>query len=68
VWNIALDGFGNHDPGKGRYEGLRPLWDHLHPELPWAEKCAARTETVGEVAERIDAYLAAHPVLPDAEA
>jgi hypothetical protein len=67
VWNIALDGFGNHDPGKGRYEGLRPLWDHLHPGRPWAEKCAARTETVGEVVERIDAYLAAHPVQPDAE-
>jgi hypothetical protein len=65
VWNIALDGFGNHDPGKGRYEGLRPLWDHLHPGRPWAEKCAARTETVGEVVERIDAYLAAHPVQPD---
>src|SRR6266699_6936132 len=27
VWNLALDGFGNHDPGRGRYQGTRPLWD-----------------------------------------
>ena len=23
VWNPCLDGFGNHDPGKGRYNGQR---------------------------------------------
>lgn len=65
VWNISLDGFGNHDPGRGRYGGLRPLWDHLHPGRPWADKCAARTETIEEVVERIGEYLEAHPVLPD---
>lgn len=62
VWNIALDGFGNHDPGKGRYNGLRPLWDHMHPGRAWAEKCAPRTETLPEVAERIAEYLDAHPL------
>lgn len=62
VWNIALDGFGNHDPGKGRYNGLRPLWDHLHPGRSWAEKCAARTETQQEVNQRIAEYLEAHPL------
>ena len=30
VWNLALDGFGNHDPGAGRYNGFRPLWDVLY--------------------------------------
>lgn len=61
VWNIALDGFGNHDPGKGRYKGLRPLWDHLHPGRPWAERCAAREETFEEVLGRLAAFLEAHP-------
>lgn len=65
VWNIALDGFGNHDPGRGRYEGLRPLWDHLHPGRPWAERCAARSETVHDVVVRIAEYLEAHPVRVD---
>lgn len=62
VWNIALDGFGNHDPGKGRYNGLRPLWDHLHPGRSWAERCAARTETQQEVNQRIAEYLEVHPL------
>jgi len=31
VWNQVLDGFGNHDPGKGRYSGKMPFWDCVHP-------------------------------------
>jgi hypothetical protein len=62
VWNIALDGFGNHDPGKGRYEGLRPLWDHVHPGRGWATKCAVRSESMEEMSSKLADYLAAHPV------
>lgn len=43
LWNKVLDGFGNHDPGKGRYNQQRSLWDVLHPGRPWAEKCAPNT-------------------------
>ena len=60
IWNIALDGFGNHDPGKGRYSGLRPLWDHFHPGRPWAERCATRSEEQSEIEIRISAFLDAH--------
>jgi len=67
VWNIALDGFGNHDPGKGRYEGLRPLWDHLHPGRPWAARCAERSESADEVRNRIAAFLEAHPLAAEAQ-
>lgn len=62
IWNRALDGFGNHDPGKGRYSGLRPLWDHLHSGRGWADRCAARSETVAEVEQRLVDYLVAHPL------
>jgi hypothetical protein len=62
VWNVALDGFGNHDPGKGRYEGLRPLWDHLHPGRKWADRCAKRPEPIGEVMQRLADFLDAHPL------
>lgn len=31
IWNSSIDGFGNHDPGKHRYTGLRPRWDFMHP-------------------------------------
>lgn len=58
VWNLALDGFGNHDPGAGRYSGQRPLWDVLHPGRGWAERCAARPETADVLVDRISDFLA----------
>jgi Eco29kI restriction endonuclease len=45
VWNVLIDGFGNHDPGAGRYQGLQPRWDVLHPGRQWAPKCRPREET-----------------------
>lgn len=38
VWNQVIDGFGNHDPGKGRNQQKRSVWDTLHPGREWAEK------------------------------
>ena len=39
LWNVAIDGFGNHDPGKGRYEQAKSDWDVIHPGRTWAERC-----------------------------
>lgn len=38
VWNQVIDGFGNHDPGKGRNQQRRSVWDTLHPGREWAGK------------------------------
>ena len=38
LWNRKIDGFGNHDPGKGRYNQQKSAWDLIHPGRPWAEK------------------------------
>lgn len=38
IWNRVIDGFGNHDPGKGRHEGEIAWWDALHPGRSWANK------------------------------
>jgi hypothetical protein len=38
VWNSLIEGFGNHDPGRGRYNSQRPLWDMVHPGRPWANR------------------------------
>jgi hypothetical protein len=61
VWNLALDGFGNHDPGAGRYSGQRPVWDVLHPGRAWAERCADRIETSEGLANRVSKFLASNP-------
>ncbi len=39
IWNQLIDGFGNHDPGSGRYNQQRSPWDVLHPGRAWAMKC-----------------------------
>ncbi|MFO8056367.1 MAG: Eco29kI family restriction endonuclease [bacterium] len=36
LWNMVLEGFGNHDPGKGRKGMKKPKWDIVHPGRPWA--------------------------------
>lgn len=64
VWNALLDGFGNHDPGSGRYNGLRPRWDVLHPGRTWAARCRERTEGATDIARDVETYLrnASYPV------
>jgi hypothetical protein len=39
LWNVAMDGFGNHDPGSGRYEQAKSDWDVVHEGRVWADKC-----------------------------
>lgn len=50
LWNAKLlHGFGNHDPGSGRYKQRRSRWDILHEGRPWAykmEKLAASREDI----------------------
>lgn len=38
VWNSLIPGFGNHDPGSGRYDQAVSVWDTAHPGRPWVEK------------------------------
>ena len=48
VWNLCLDGFGDHDPGSDRYQGEKSWWDTLHQGRPWAANLRAvktRSET-----------------------
>jgi len=62
VWNTLIDGFGNHDPGKGRYNGLRPRWDVLHPGRGWAEKCRERSESAMQIGHDVVEYFRAYPI------
>lgn len=61
LWNKLIDGFGNHDPGKGRHAGLRPRWDVLHPGRPWAERCQPREEVAEQIIREIRDYLRNNP-------
>ena len=66
VWNGMLDGFGNHDPGSGRYQGERPLWDMVHPGRRWAPRLRERAENAEQIGARVTEYLERHPAPRDA--
>lgn len=61
LWNNFVDGFGNHDPGSKRYDGMRPRWDVIHPGRAWAAKCAPRPEKAADIIAEIETYLRTHP-------
>lgn len=48
VWNLCLDGFGDHDPGRGRRDSQRSWWDTLHPGRSWATRLTGRDATEAE--------------------
>ncbi|GHV44311.1 type II restriction-modification system endonuclease [Clostridia bacterium] len=57
VWNRVLDGFGNHDPGKGRHNGMMPQWDCLHPGREWATKLQPCAVSQEQLMARVEEYL-----------
>lgn len=57
LWNMAVDGFGNHDPGSGRYEQARSGWDVIHPGRRWAEKCKGVHKSEQVIQSAIKAHL-----------
>jgi hypothetical protein len=63
LWNLLLDGFGNHDPGSGRHAGLAPRWDVLHPGRSWALKCKPRAETAAQIEREVSIFLELSPPL-----
>ena len=57
LWNKIIDGFGNHNPGKGRHAGMRPRWDVLHPGRAWADNLAERPETPDQITVDVENFL-----------
>lgn len=56
LWNTAVDGFGNHTPGAGRFEQARSDWDVIHPGRTWADMCKGIPKTEDLIHNNISAY------------
>lgn len=59
IWNVCLEGFGNHDPGSGRHQGEITWWDALHPGRAWATKLR-QTRTAQDARHRLRTFLDSH--------
>jgi Eco29kI restriction endonuclease len=64
LWNTSIDGFGNHDPGSGRYEQAKSEWDIIHPGRLWAEKCKGVLKPKNSIITKIQTHFnrLGHPV------
>jgi hypothetical protein len=65
LWNLVVDGFGNHPPGGGRAKGKKPVWDVIHPGRRWAENLGSLV-TVESVLALIKRHFDNTPVPPGA--
>jgi Eco29kI restriction endonuclease len=57
LWNVVLDGFGNHDPGKGRYQQAKSDWDVVHAGRVWADRCVGVANDKAAVLKSIKTHL-----------
>jgi len=58
LWNMVIDGFGNHDPGAGRYDQAKSEWDVLHPGRGWAERLKGKSPVLENIIRKIAKYTA----------
>lgn len=61
IWNKVIEGFGIHDPGKGRYEQRKSAWDTLHPGRPFAERLKPNPKRAERILEELQAFLKKGP-------
>ena len=56
IWNGVIDGFGNHDPGRGRHQGQIPPWDVLHPGRSWAAKLERNKKSKEDILMELEKF------------
>jgi len=62
LWNSVVDGFGNHDPGSGRYNQAKSEWDILHSGRPWAERLTGASPRLEDTVEKVQRALRKLPL------
>lgn len=62
LWNRAIDGFGNKDPGRRRATQYKSPWDVLHPGRKFTEKLADSGLSTAFLDRRVADYLAGRPL------
>jgi hypothetical protein len=56
LWNIVVDGFGNHYSGSGQYNQQISAWDTIYPGRSWTKKLQ-KGKTEKEIIDQINNFL-----------
>lgn len=69
-WNILIEGFGIHKPGKGRRKQVKSKWDTVHVGRSLAKGLPANTMSEGQIIQLLSDFFEGKkvPVLTPAEA
>ncbi len=62
LWNILIEGFGIHTPGKGRARQVRSKWDTLHPGRALAAGLPPNSKGIAELERMVADFFAGRPV------
>ena len=62
LWNVLIEGFGIHTPGKGRKKQVRSKWDTLHPGRGLASDLPPNPTTSAELEQMIADFFAGRVV------
>jgi hypothetical protein len=65
LWNVRMDGFGNHPPGSGRPAGEVSWWDALHPGRDWARRLQP-TRSREQAIDRVREFFRLRETQPEA--
>lgn len=64
LWNVAVEGFGINDPGRGRQMQKRSPWDVMHPGRGYAARLTGGGPEASAVLGRIGDHFAGRPLRP----
>lgn len=64
LWNVAVEGFGINDPGKGRLAQRRSSWDVLHPGRIYAARLTGGGAETEAILGRIEDHFTGRPLRP----
>lgn len=70
LWNVLIEGFGNHPTGGRRATQNRSRWDTLHPGRPWAARLTPNPRTADDLRQLASDFFAgrAVPTIPPDQA
>ena len=60
LWNSAVDGFGNHNPGAGRFNQAKSDWDVIHSGREFSDRCRGVPNSLDSVIKNIEAHFKRH--------